>query len=332
MPVTTVPSSLVLSPIRTAQASATFRRCDPCETIGSVKTLFLSSRRKETCHETGVVTEIDGGVGRNPLARRTACNFDNRCSGAAEARRMIRQRRPRWIARSLVADLPTYFAKVVDTSQREEIYKIQARYDVQVSKLQQQLEGIDRQTRRGGGRCAVRRADGEVAKMRSEREARRRKSSDDQGSGPCPVSSAISRRQPSGRRDVPCTGFHRGRRQTVRRQALFHPRVRLLSCRTGVGWNCRTPRCTTSRGCRAGSCFILSLISPFKCWNTDDLSVCFRIRRTTVLGASPPQDEPCSKVVLGRLPDNVRAVTGRRSLRNGRQHGAVTERQALEGG
>jgi hypothetical protein len=77
--------------------------------------------------------------------------------------------------------LPTYFAKVVNTSQREEIYEIQSRYVEQIEKLQQQLKELvaKRDAEVDGVLSTEQMA--EVMKLRREREARR-KSSD--GSSP----------------------------------------------------------------------------------------------------------------------------------------------------
>ena len=75
--------------------------------------------------------------------------------------------------------LPTYFAKVVNTSQREEIYAIQSRYAEQIEKLQQELQELLKERDAEVDAVLSPEQMAEVLKLRRESEARRKSASKD---------------------------------------------------------------------------------------------------------------------------------------------------------
>jgi hypothetical protein len=75
--------------------------------------------------------------------------------------------------------LPTYFGKVVDSSQREEIYEIQSRYAEQIEKLQQELKELLKERDAEVDAVLSPEQMAEVVKLRREREAQRKSNSKD---------------------------------------------------------------------------------------------------------------------------------------------------------
>ena len=114
-----------------------------------VRLCFFSANRKETKDETRVCAEDVVGVAGDTAADRVMDGVGNRSRAAggrgcgtpppAAAAENGAAKKPR-------GRLPAYYGKVVTDKQREQIYEIQAKFNEQIAKLQQQLDHAVDQT------------------------------------------------------------------------------------------------------------------------------------------------------------------------------------------
>ena len=79
--------------------------------------------------------------------------------------------------------LPAYYGKIVDQKQRKEIYLIQAKFAEQIDKLKLQLQELASQRDTEVEKVLTDDQRAELARMKSERRARRRKASSGDASG-----------------------------------------------------------------------------------------------------------------------------------------------------
>ena len=185
----------------------------------------------------------------------------------------------------------------------------------QIAKLQEQLAALS--TKRDAEIEKVLTDDqrSEIARLKSERKARSAETRRPSGPASAHAQVSVGSRLVStnqcdawltiGRRDVPVTRagmiddvrtaecsdpFDERRMHVIAATMMVVPAVLVTAChdaRSSFVFDTRLPAC--------GFRCIFALISSLSCSSTEDLSVSCKMRRTTVFGASPPQEEPCSK-------------------------------------
>ncbi len=110
------------------------------------------------------------------------------CGAAGHRWPLLRSRRRRrsrhlWrrLAKPFRGRLPAYFGKVVSDKQRAEIYAIQARYNEQLEKLQEQLETLTAKRDTEVEEVLTDEQRAEIAKLKQARSSRRSSTSSASG-------------------------------------------------------------------------------------------------------------------------------------------------------